>query len=481
MSEEIYMGPKKENEPKEKAPSIGYSAIAMIAIVGTLILGMLVFHWSEVAVLVLTLIVAACFGLAGGWSWDELMEGMTKGIAKAMPCLFFFFIIGMAIAAWIQCGCIPSMIYYGLNILSPGFFLPATLILCSVVAMCTGSSWTTAGTIGMVLLGVGTAMGMPEPLVAGCVLSGSYFGDKMSPMSDTTNLAPAIAGTDVFSHVAAMAYTAIPTWLICFVIYTVMGLKYKDNVLDIEGIHAIQDAITGTFNVNPIVIIPLIVTVVLIICKVPAIPTLIVGICIAAPITIFFQGGSFAGWMDVIDNGTFYETGLAEVDDLVNRGGIQGMMWTFSLGFTALALGGVITTCGFLKVLLAPIVKKLPSRKLLPAMTIVTGVAGCACLGEQYMSIVLTAELYKDIYPENGLERRMLSRNVEESSTVTANLFPWTTGGAFMYGALGVHPFTYAPYAICNWLTPLLGAIIPLTGWSLLTVEKAQAKGKEPR
>lgn len=205
------------------------------------------------------------------------------------------------------------------------------------------------------------------------------------------------------------------------------------------------------------------------ICKFPAIPSLLIGIIVSYPIAAIYQGAHISSFFDVLNNGNVYSTGVEIVDELLNRGGMQEMMWTFSLGILALILGGLITMSGILKVLIGKIITRLPSRRLLPACTIFTGVAGCACLGEQYMSIVLTGELYKDVYPENGLKRQMLSRCVEESATVTAPLFPWTTCGAFMYASLGISPFVFAPYAFVNWLTPLVGILLPLTGLTLLT------------
>ncbi len=452
-----------------RTPSILFSFITLACIVGTLITGILILKLDEHILLIccITIIGIACMIL--GHSWDQILEAMVNGTIKAMPALFFFFLIGMAIGAWVQCGTLPALIYYGLNILSPGWFFPATLIITSLTSISTGSSWTTAGTVGVVLLGIGSTMGLPQPLVAGCILSGAYFGDKMSPLSDTTNLAPAIAGTDVFKHIGAMMYTAVPVYAICLILYSVIGFQYADTQLDTQGIAEIQKAITDSFQITPIVLLPLAVVLILSICKFPALPALLAGVIVAFPISAIFQGEDILSFFDVLNNGNSYSTGVAIVDELLNRGGIQEMMWTFSLGILALVLGGLITISGILKILISKIISKLPSRRFLPACTILTGVAGCACLGEQYMSIVLTGELYKDIYPEKGLKRQMLSRCVEESSTVTAPLFPWTTCGAFMFASLGVPNFEMAPFAFLCWLTPVVGALLPLTGLTLLT------------
>jgi NhaC family Na+:H+ antiporter len=462
-----------------KEPSMLFSVVSLGIVVAILIAGILVFGLDEHILLICCITVMAIACLILGYNWDEVQDAMIQGVTKALSALFFFFLIGMAVGAWVACGTLPALIHYGLNILSPAFFLPATLIICSIVSICIGSSWTTAGTVGVVLLGIGTTMGLPAPLVAGCILSGAYFGDKMSPMSDTTNLAPAIAGTDVFSHIKAMLYTSIPAYVIALIAYSVMGMKYADTVLDKSGISAIQNALSSTFTINIVVLLPIVLVLVLSILKVPAIPSLMIGVAVAYPLAAIYQGVGIADFFEILNYGNYYETGVDIVDELVNRGGIQDMMWTFSLGVFALVLGGLITKSGILQVIIGKLIERLPSPRFLPLCTILTGVAGCACLGEQYMSIVVTAELYKDVYPKAGLQKRMLSRCVEESATVTANLFPWTTGGAYMMGALGISPFVYGPYAILNWLTPILGALIPLTGFGLLTENTTEEAGSK--
>ncbi|MDO5134757.1 MAG: Na+/H+ antiporter NhaC [Eubacteriales bacterium] len=468
----------EEKGTKGKTPSFGFAVVNLLLIVGILMAGILAFKLDEHVLLLCCIVVMSIACLILGYSWSEIQEAMIAGVTKALAALFFFFLIGAAVGAWVNCGTLPGLIHYGLMILSPGWFLPATLIICSLVAICIGSSWTTAGTVGVVLLGIGVTMGIPAPLIAGCIVSGAFFGDKMSPMSDTTNLAPAIAGTDVLSHVRAMMWTAAPAFVVTLVVYFFLGLRYADNALNTADITEIQNAIMDNFKINPIVLLPIVLLLVLSIAKFPAIPGLAISVIVAYPISAILQGTSLSQFFEVINYGNSYETGVAAVDELVNRGGIQEMMWTFSLGVFALVLGGLITKSGILQVLIGKLIERLPSRRFLPMCTIITGILGCGCLGEQYMSIVVTAELYKDAYPKAGLKRQMLSRCVEESATVTSSFFPWTTCGAYMYAALGVHPFVYAPYAILNWLTPILGALLPLTGFSLLT-EDGDKESKE--
>ncbi|MDR1471781.1 MAG: Na+/H+ antiporter NhaC [Synergistaceae bacterium] len=459
-----------------KLPSFALSAATILCVAAVMMVGLLGFHLSdEVHILLLVcLIIMAfvCFFL--GRTWDDILDAMVLGLTKAMPALFFFFIIGMAVAAWIQCGALPALIYYGLNILSPSWFLLGGMLICSITSIATGSSWTTAGTVGVVLMGISMTMGIPAPITAGMIVGGAYLGDKMSPLSDTTNLAPAIAGTDVFTHVGAMMYTAVPAYIITLVIYAIMGLGYSSSDIDTAQVSLIQTALLGSYQINGWVLLPLLLVLILSILRFPAIPAMLAGIGLAFPLAAIFQDKSLTDFFVALNYGVESSTGVEIVDELLTRGGIQGMMWTFSLGVIALALGGLITYSGVMHVLLARLIKRIRNPKYYPALTIATGFLSCGCLGEQYMSIVLTGELWKDAYEEVGLRPEMLSRCIEEGATVSSPLFPWTTCGAYMYKSLGVYSFTYAPFAIYNILQVLFGALFPIFGHSLLKKSPAE-------
>lgn len=462
-----------ESNTQKRQPTFMFAMTVMILIVVTL-MGGLVFLKSDPHILmIIGIIIATYAALMLGYKWNEVLDNMVNGVSKAIGTLFFFFLIGMTIGAWVLSGTVPALISYGFNILSPKFFLPASLIICSITSLATGSSWSTAGTVGIALMGVGEGLGIPAPLTAGMIVSGSYFGDKMSPLSDTTNLAPTIAGTNIYEHIKAMLYTTIPAYLIALVAYTILGLKYAGADMDMGRILTIQDAILGMFSLNPIVFLPLIVVLITSYAKIAPIPGMMAGIATSIPISIFVQGKTLSDVISVLNYGFESESGLELVDTLLTRGGIQSMMWTFSLAVIALALGGVLSNTGILNAIVTKLVKLIKNPKYLPAATIITTFLVNLSMAEQYVSIILTGEIFKKPYENAGLEPKMLSRSLEEGGTLTAPLVPWNTCGAVMLAALGVSATEYAPYAILNWLNPLLGIVLPMLGFSLFKKSKS--------
>lgn len=453
---------------EQKQPTFHFAVAVMGLIVLTLMVGLIFLKVDPHVLLITDIIIASFAAIKIGYKWDRIVEYMAEGVNKAMQTLFFFFLIGMAIGAWILSGTVPALISYGFNILNPTFFLPAGLIICSITSLATGSSWSTAGTVGIALMGIGAGLDIPAPITAGMIVSGSYFGDKMSPLSDTTNLAPAIAGTNLYAHINAMLYTTVPTYVIALIIYAVIGLKYSGSTLDYENIASIQSAIDGMFNLNIIVFLPLIVVLATSILKAPALPGLMLGIVVSIPISMFVQNASLADVINALNYGYVSQSGIEMVDVLLTKGGIQSMMWTFSLAVIALALGGILTGIGVFNAIVIKIMTLIKEPKYLPAATILTCIAVNIAMAEQYVAIVVTGELYKGAYEKAGLQPRMLSRCLEEGGTLTSSIVPWNTCGAVMFAALGVSATQYAPYAIINWLNPLLGMVLPMVGYSLL-------------
>lgn len=463
------MEENKKDVTEKLSPSFALSLTVMLINILILVGGLAFTDLEPHMLMVFCIIVTAFAGKKLKYNWEEMLEIMCKGINKAQASLLFFFLIGMVIGAWMLSGTVPAIIYYGFNILSPAIFLPAGLIICSITAMATGSSWTVAGTVGIALMGIGGGMGIPAPIIAGMVVSGGYFGDKMSPLSDTTNLAPSIAGTDVFTHVKAMSYTAIPSYILTLILYFVIGLRYSGSNMDSEAIAEMQGAISSVFNLNIVVFLPLIVTLVASIMKVPAIPSMMLGIAVSAPISIFLQGAGVLEFIDTLNNGFYTESGVEAVDLLLNRGGLQSMMWTYSLAVIGLSMGGLLNGLGILDVLVEKILKLVPNRRFLPAATILTCLFVNFTMAEQYISIVIPGELYKDAYEKSNLRPEMLSRTLEEGGTLTSALIPWSTCAAIMSGSLGVATIDYLPYAFFNLINPLMGIILPIFGITLLT------------
>ncbi len=439
-----------------RTPSFGASLGVFLGIVGILIIGIFLLKVDLHVLLALGIFLTAVVSKTCGYTWEEMGLGMRSGVSRAIPAMVIFIMIGMLIGSWIHAGTVPALIYYGLNWLTPAIFLPVGLILCSLTSLATGTSWGTAGTVGLAMMGIGISLGIPAPIVAGMVISGAVFGDKMSPLSDTTNLAAASAGSNLYAHIGSMAYTTVPTFIICLVIYGMLGMGYSDGVIDTENVKAIQDTLDGRFNLNPLVILPMVVLLVLSVMKVPAVPAMFAGVVMGSLTALIFQGASISEALTAINYGYKSDTGLALVDKLLNRGGIQSMMWTFSLAFIALCLGGMLDEMGFLKSLVASTIAKVKSTGNLIAMTIVSGILGNATMGEAYLSIILCGRLYGPAYKQRKLAPRMLSRVVEEGATLSTPIIPWTTAGAFMAGTLGVATFDYLPYAFLCWINPIV-------------------------
>jgi len=458
----------------ERQPSFLVALGVFLGIIAILMFGIFVLKTDLHVLLVCGLFLTAVVSKLIGFQWLEIRTAMTKGMNRALVAMIIFIMIGMLVGSWIHAGTVPALIYFGLELINPSIFLPAGFILCSLSSMATGTSWGTAGTMGVALMGIGGGLGIPAPMTAGMVISGAVFGDKMSPLSDTTNLAAASSDTNLYHHIGAMAYTTIPAFIISLVVYTFMGLQYGDGSIDNQNITLIQDMLDSKFNLNPLVIIPMAAVLILSIMRVPAIPAMFSGVVLGVITALIFQGASFAESLNAINYGYKSDTGLALVDKLLNRGGIQSMMWTFSLAFIALCLGGVLDEMGFLKTLVERITRVVNKVGHLIAVTIFSGIIANATMGEAYLSIILNGRLYRKAYEEKGLENRMLSRVIEEGATMSTPMIPWTTAGAFMAGTLGVSTFAYAPYAILNWINPLLSIALSYAGIFVFYRDKAK-------
>ncbi len=445
---------------------------ALIPIVGLIaVLAPTIFIYGESPhiPIVIGAIIAATVAITRlGYTWNDLEEGVLKTINMGMQAILILMIIGMLIGSWILSGVVPTMIFYGLKILSPGIFLVATAIICSIVSLATGSSWTTAGTVGIALLGVGQGMGIPAPIVAGAIISGAYFGDKMSPLSDTTNLAPAMAGSTLFDHIRHMAYTTGPSLLIALVLYGIIGAKYAGQELDTVQIQEILTALSTSFNLNILLLIPPILVIAMVVFRVPAIPGLIGGVLLGCIFAVLFQGANFSDIISVTNDGFVSETGVVLIDDLLSGGGMQSMMWTVSLILCALTFGGILETTGMLNAIAQSILKIATNTGLLVTATILSCFTVNVITGEQYLSIVIPGRMFKEAYADRGLAPVNLSRALEDSGTITSPLIPWNTCGAFMTATLGISPLAYAPYAFLNLINPFVSIFYGFTGITMI-------------
>lgn len=465
-------------ETKAKNMTFGKAIIPVLFLIASLFVGINSYGADPHIPILAAAIVAALIGLTSGYTWKEMEGAIVETIKNSMQAILILMIIGAVTGAWILSGTVPSMIYYGLQIISPGIFLVATTIICAIVSIATGSSWTTAGTVGIALIGIGEGLGIPLHIVAGAIVSGAYFGDKLSPLSDTTNLAPAMAGSELFEHIRHMLYTTVPSLIIALILYGIIGMKYAGNTLDVHNIQIILDGITSQFSVSPILLVPPVLVIFMVVFKIPAIPGLLGGTAVGAIFAVVFQGVDLGAIIEALHYGFSSETGVEAVDNLLSRGGIDGMMWTVSLIICAMCFGGIMEKTRMLEEIARKILSLASSTGSVVLSAVLTAIACNFVAGDQYLSIVITGRMYKDIFDEKGLHPKNLSRLLEDSGTLTSALVPWNTCGAFMYKTLGVHPFAYAPYAFLNLLNPLISIFYGYTG---ITMEKVKTAREEKK
>lgn len=406
-----------------------------------------------------------------GFSWNEIEKSMFDGIYQALQAIIILAIIGVLIGTWLLSGVVPSMIYYGLAILKPSIFLVATVIICSITSLATGTSWGTAGTIGIALMGISKGLGIPAPVAAGAIISGAYFGDKMSPLSDTTNLAPAVSGTDVFTHVKAMLPTTVLAYVIALVAFLIMGFQYAGTSSDVTAIASIRDGLAANFNISPLLLLPPLAVILAMAFKMPAIPGIAIGIIIGAIEGAIFQGADFGAILTAAYDGFTSETGIAVIDELLTAGGLSGMMYSISLTIIAMMFGGIMEKTKQLEVIVNKILAGIKNNGGLIATTVLTCIGCNATMPEQYISIVLPGRMYHKAYRDRGLHPKQLSSTLEGAGTVTSALIPWNTCGAFLFGVLGVTAWEYAPYAIFNYMMPLIVVIFGFLGLFIYKIQ----------
>lgn len=435
--------------------------------------GLFVFAISLHIVLFFCLLWTGLHAWLLGYNFLAVRNMMNTGISNALPAIYIFMLIGMVIAAFMQSGTVAALIYHGLNLLSPGFFLAAGLILCSLMSVATGTSWGTAGTLGVVLIGIGSAMQIPLPIVAGMVVAGATFGDKLSPVSDTTNLAAMSAHTNLYRHIGSMLYTTVPSFAVTLLILLVLGSMFSANQLPTDTIAEMQRALEAKFSLGLLAtLLPLLVMLTLSLRRLSAEISMSASILTAVAVAVLYQDRALVDVLNSLWSNVPGDTGIASLDDLLGRGGILSMAWTLLLSLMALALGGILFNAGFLQAMLADIIARVRRTTTLVATTIGSGIIGNIGMGEAYISIILSCQLFGKAYDEKGIDRAVLSRSVEEGATMSTGLIPWTTAGAFYAATLGVPVLDYAPYAFLNYLNPLISIGMTALGIGLLRSPK---------
>ncbi|SJZ68862.1 Na+/H+ antiporter NhaC [Selenihalanaerobacter shriftii] len=459
---------------KGRKPSL-FEAVIPILVTAVLLFTGIVFLGIDPHIpLVLGGAVASILGIKLGFSWKEIEDGLIDGINVAMGSIVILAIIGILIGSWILSGTVPTMVYYGMQLLSPKIFLVATVLICSVVAIASGSSWTTAGTVGLALIGVGEGLGIPLPMVAGAIISGAYFGDKMSPLSDTTNLAPAMAGSNLFEHIGHMVYTTTPAYILSLILFGVMGLRFGGGNIDPEQVSQILTTLDQTFTINIWMLLPAVLVFGMAAKKLPAVPTLVIGSVVGGIFAMLFQGAGFSDVINAMHYGYSSDTGLEVIDSLLTRGGLNSMMWTISLILCALAFGGILDKVSVLEVIVNKILSFATTTGKLIASNILACIGANALLGDQFLSIIVPGKMYKAAYEKQGLHPKNLSRVLEDSGTLTAVLIPWTAGGAYMAATLGVDTLAYVPYCFFNLLVPIVSMLYGFMGITITKLDDEQ-------
>jgi len=452
---------------QKREPYLWESLLSIVGLIFFISLAIVRYESDAHVPILLGVFVAAMVGLRAGYSWKDIETGMLNGITNSLQAIVILEIIGILIGVWILSGVVPTLLYYGLKIMHPSIFLPATLIICSITSIATGTSWGTSGTIGIALIGIGAGLGFPLPIVAGAVLSGAYFGDKMSPLSDTTNLAPAMAGTDLYTHIKHMTYTTGTSYVITLIIEFFLGLFYGGGQANLESVNQILTGIESQFCINPLLLIPPILVMVLAFRKIPAVPGIVIGILAAGVLGAIFQGNTFGKLLSAAYGGYVSNSGIEAVDNLLSKGGFQSMMYTVSLIICAMMFGGIMEKTNQLRVVVQFILRKAQSTGSLITATIMTAIGCNLILCDQYMSIVMTGKMYSQSFNDKGLHPKNLSRAIEDSATVTANLIPWNSGGAYQAATLGVPTIAYLPFNFFCWITPIVSM---LYGWFNITI-----------
>lgn len=436
--------------------------------------------------LVIGAVLATGVGIKNGHSWQVIERNIIDGIATAMPAILILFSVGSLIGVWMLSGTVPTMIYYGLLLLDPSVFYPAACLLCAVVALSIGSSWTVASTLGIALVGVAGALGLSLEITAGAVVSGAYFGDKMSPLSDTTNLAPAVTGIDIFTHIRHMVWTTAPSFLFALAAFALVGSR-GSGAQSIGGLEQTLDLLRDNFDLGPTMLLPVVLVVFLAARRVPAVASILAGVAVGVLIALLFQRPiilEFAGNPDgaqamrlfkgvwrVLFDGYSGHTGGETLDALLSRGGMSSMLNTVWLIITAMCFGSAMEKAGVLQRLVQALVAFARSVGGLIATTVCTCIGVNALAADQYMSIVITGRMFRDEYRRRGLHAKNLSRVLEDSGTITSPLVPWNTCGAYMAAALGVPTLAYLPFCFFNLINPLISIAYGYTGYKIAPAE----------
>jgi len=444
--------------------------LALIPVLVTAIsLGLSVFLYEAEPHFSLLLGAATAGICAYGWGyeWTNIKDGFKRSISRTAPSLIILLIIGMLISVWIASGIVPALMYLGLNIFVARWFLPLILFFCCLMALVTGSSWSTIGTLGVAALGVSEGLGIPLYITAGAVVSGSFFGDKLSPMSDTTNLTPSVLGVNLYEHIRHMLYTTVPSLLITAVIFTIIGFTFNGNGGNNGDISMYVEGIVDNFRLTPWLIIPPTIVIGLIVNRVPALPSLFSGVLLGGIAYLVLQDGTVGELLNYIHTGYVLDTPNEEINELFSRGGMESMYNVVALAMFALIFGGIMNKTGMLQSIVSAITSLITSVGNLTLSVLSTSLLINIFGANQYLAVILPGQMFEDCYRAKNLKLKNLTRTLEAGGTLTSPLIPWNSSAVFVYSALGIPVTAYAPYAFLCWITFIVAAVYGYAGISM--------------
>lgn len=474
-------------DSNSRQPSMLQAFIPLVFLIGLLALSVYLYgedssYGGNQIALILSAAITVLIGLRNGQTWKELEAGIVEGISLAMGAMLILLVVGSLIGSWILSGTVPTMIYYGMQVLSPSFFYVASCIICAVVALSIGSSWTTAGTIGVGLVGIAHGLDLSPEITAGAIISGAYFGDKMSPLSDTTNLAPAVTGTDLFVHIRHMVWTTGPSLAVALVAFLIIGLSVDSNA-SVEGLEETLTVLDSSFDISIWALTPLALVLFLAMKKVPALPTILAGALSGCVIAVIFQGDAIKAFVnnpelsplliyvkgswDALATGFSIETSSDKINSLLSRGGMSSMMNTIWLIISAMTFGAVMEKTGLLQKLVRSIIGMAKSTGGLIGSVLLTCLGMNIIAADQYLAIVLPGRMYRAEFKRRGLDAKNLSRTLEDAGTITSPLIPWNTCGVYMASTLGVATFAYLPFCFFNLVNPIVSFIYGITNFKI--------------
>ncbi len=459
-----------------KEPSIWYSIFIMVMIIVIIMSGILIFEATIELMLLIALMVTIPFILYLGYSYKELQEAMLSMMAKALQPSMIVLVVGAMIGAWLISGTVPTLIYYGIQTISPGYFFVTALIFCTIVSVSTGTSWGTMGTAGVALMGISHSLGLPAGMSAGAIISGAYFGDKISPLSDSTNLAAAIMETDLMDHVKHMLWTTIPAYILTLLVFLFLGLNYSQDGGSLTNVDVMTDFLSSHYNLGLIPMIPVVVVITLLVMSKPPITSIFIGAAVGGVIAIVYQGAGVTATLNTMYDGYAVNSGIEAIDSLLTQGGITSMFNLLALFLFALGLGGLLQESGILKTFLDTFFSRINSVKTLVPTSMVASYIGTAILGTASASIALVGTMLKPLYKKQRLKPQNLSRLMEDTATQGAVAIPWNGNAIFAAAALGVAPLTFMPFLFLAFFTPIFTLLYGLTGFTMLKMDEEEMK-----